>query len=362
MQKNQIYNMTYQFVSNNNIDKIQKFHYLKTAIILHNVIIQYIIKNTFNEKKLLLWLLKQVYIKQINKIKEDSEIIKQNLELYFKNKHEIHKDIHEHDYSELKEWILPYKQSDFLQYQQFLNNPIVQDKDYKIYKITDSKIAAKISKHTSWCVQNENTAKQYLDKGPLYLVTKNNHRYALLHFESAQFMDVDDNELEVKIVKDIFSIWPNSQKMIDVKKDGYFLQYIDEQTKEICLEAVKENGYALQYVKEQTPEICLAAVKQHGWALQYVKEQTPELCLAAVRENGHALCYVKEQTPELCLAAVKQRGWALQFVKEQIYEICLEAVKQDGIALCYVKEQTPEICLEAVKQKNKKHYDVLKIR
>ena len=38
------------------------------------------------------------------------------------------------------------------------------------------------------------------------------------------------------------------------------------------LEAVKQNGFALQYVKEQTPEICLEAVKEDGYALQYVRD------------------------------------------------------------------------------------------
>ena len=33
---------------------------------------------------------------------------------------------------------------------------------------------------------------------------------------------------------------------------------------------MKQNGYALQYVEEQTPEICLAAVKQNGYSLRYV--------------------------------------------------------------------------------------------
>ena len=33
------------------------------------------------------------------------------------------------------------------------------------------------------------------------------------------------------------------------------------------LEMVQQNGYALEYVKEQTPEICLAAVQKNGWAI-----------------------------------------------------------------------------------------------
>ena len=64
---------------------------------------------------------------------------------------------------------------------------------------------------------------------------------------------------------------------------------IDNQYKEVCLEAVKQNGEALEYVKEQTPEICIAAVKQNGDALQYVKEQTKEICLEAVKQNGYAI-------------------------------------------------------------------------
>ena len=82
-----------------------------------------------------------------------------------------------------------------------------------------------------------------------------------------------------------------------VKRDGYFLAYVKEQTPEICLEAVKENGYSLKFVKEQTHEICLEAVKQDGYSLKWVKEQTPEICLEAVKQFGYALRFVKNQTP-----------------------------------------------------------------
>ena len=37
-----------------------------------------------------------------------------------------------------------------------------------------------------------------------------------------------------------------------------------------ALKKVKKYGYTLRYVKEQTPEICLEAVKQDGDALRYV--------------------------------------------------------------------------------------------
>src|SRR5574344_1247767 len=66
-----------------------------------------------------------------------------------------------------------------------------------------------------------------------------------------------------------------------------------------CIAAVKRDGYALRFVKNQTPEICLEAVKRNGFAIKFVKKQTPDICLEAIKRNGLALEYVKEQTPLL---------------------------------------------------------------
>ena len=121
-------------------------------------------------------------------------------------------------------------------------------------------------------------------------------------------------------------------------------------TYEEVIRAVEKNGLALQYLQQQTPEICLAAVKQNGLTLYLVEHQTSEICLAAVKESGLALSYVKDQTPQICLEAVKQSGIALHYVQHQTPELCLEAVKQNGYSLRYVKVQTPELCLEAVKR------------
>jgi hypothetical protein len=49
---------------------------------------------------------------------------------------------------------------------------------------------------------------------------------------------------------------------------------MQEQTEQICLEAVRRNGNALQFVKNQTEQICLEAVEREGKTLQYVKNQT----------------------------------------------------------------------------------------
>ena len=50
----------------------------------------------------------------------------------------------------------------------------------------------------------------------------------------------------------------------------------------------------LHYNMYVSLEIWLAAVKKDGKALEFVREQTPEICLAAVNRNGYAL--VRQQT------------------------------------------------------------------
>ena len=91
-------------------------------------------------------------------------------------------------------------------------------------------------------------------------------------------------------------------------------------TEKGAMSSVKQSGYALQYVKEQTPEICLAAVTQTGFALKYVDKQTPKICLAAVKQSGYALQYVMKQTPEICLAAVKQDRNTIRYVDQNIFK------------------------------------------
>ena len=48
-----------------------------------------------------------------------------------------------------------------------------------------------------------------------------------------------------------------------VEHDDRKLYTINEIILKIGLAAVKDNGLALEFVREQTPELCMAAVKQN---------------------------------------------------------------------------------------------------
>lgn len=196
-----------------------------------------------------------------------------------------------------------------------------------------------------------------------------------------------------------------------LKINGLAIQYIQNQTPELCLLAVNNNGLAIQYIQNKTPELCLLAVKNNGLAIKFIENQTEEICIEAVKHDGTLLKFVKRQSELICIEsvkhpkffeldnngiekfnisynilpliknlsneiileavkhnglelenvplnmltdeikteAVKQNGTSLQFINEQTDNICLEAVKNYGKSLRYVKKQTENICLEAVK-------------
>jgi sporulation protein YlmC with PRC-barrel domain len=60
------------------------------------------------------------------------------------------------------------------------------------------------------------------------------------------------------------------------------------------MEAVKQNGMALEFVKDQTENICMEAVKQCGFALKFVKDQTEKICIRAVKQNCSALPFIND--------------------------------------------------------------------
>ena len=59
----------------------------------------------------------------------------------------------------------------------------------------------------------------------------------------------------------------------------------------------------LQYIHQDniTEDICITAILQNCMALDYVKEQSEEICKVSVQLDGNALSFLKiEQTEELC--------------------------------------------------------------
>ena len=65
------------------------------------------------------------------------------------------------------------------------------------------------------------------------------------------------------------------------------LTYKDEYTLEQAINRVSEYGCGseIRFFDIQPIELCLAAVRQDGYALDYVRDQTPEICLEAAKKK-----------------------------------------------------------------------------
>ena len=71
----------------------------------------------------------------------------------------------------------------------------------------------------------------------------------------------------------------------------------EEKQRALMRKAMRKRPRMLEFVPEQTPDLCLAAVESDGTALEFVREQTDEICSAALKSNPKAAQYLRK-TPE----------------------------------------------------------------
>jgi len=336
LQEQQINNMVSQFLAKNKIKEKSRFfedkeNYLKYAKEFNEIIKK--VKVDFkNEKLLLIWLLQQVHKDHIfsDKIEEDSKNIEETLNLYFKNKHEIGKDLYKSNYSDVKTWVKCYKDGqEEAKHQEFLSKPVAEGKSYKIYKVTEIDQCIKIGKGTSWCIQGEKWAKHYLEKGPLYLITKNDKRFALIQFASLSFMDVNDNKLSDDVVKNIFEVWPESQKILEtyLDEDYTLLRFISNPSEELQLKAVKQYGRAIALIKDPSEQVQLEAIETYALSIRYIKSPSEKAQLKAVNKNINAIVDIKEPSEAVQIAAVTQNPKVIKYIlhpTDKVYKLSQE--------------------------------------
>ena len=65
----------------------------------------------------------------------------------------------------------------------------------------------------------------------------------------------------------------------------------------------------------------LEKVKKDGWALEFVQEQTPELCLAAVKKDKVAIMYVSKKFDFLFQKKFKKMS--LKEIRAEVPELFL---------------------------------------
>lgn len=112
-------------------------------------------------------------------------------------------------------------------------------------------------------------------KGGLYFTTKE-------HLHKFFYCGIYVAEIEIPSDARVYAD-PSSDKW---KADKLIITKIipvEEYDPSFYLKAVRYNGHAIDYVKEQTLELCIEAVKQNGYALQSIKNQFRPICLEAIK-------------------------------------------------------------------------------
>lgn len=138
-----------------------------------------------------------------------------------------------------------------------------------------------------------------------------------------------------------------------VRKSILALKYIEVQDIEICKLALDLSPSSFKYIKIKTKIICAYAIDKYVWLIENIKNQTDSLCLLAVTRNGNLLRYVKNQTPEICLAALKNIVFAIQFIDPDLQTIEMCNIVNKNIhahqLLRFIRYQSPEVCIFALK-------------
>ena len=159
-----------------------------------------------------------------------------------------------------------------------------------------------------------------------------------------------DNEYKTDkiILRSKYNIWDNDDMCKDILKEcGAALQYIKNQTVELCEIAVLQNGSALEYVNKEfkTYRICKMAVCQNRHALQYVDPelQTEKICEIALLQKEDVFEHIHKKSLKLCEIAILQKGSIIDLIDDQTAHLCELAVYKDGNAIQYIKNITPTI-------------------
>ncbi len=94
-------------------------------------------------------------------------------------------------------------------------------------------------------------------------------------------------------LKYVPSEYQNEDMCINAVRKSYVLDYVHNQTYDICMEAVKNHPYQIVYVTDQTEDICIEAVKRKSTVIRFVKNKTEDICRYALLNTVYAICELK---------------------------------------------------------------------
>jgi len=147
------------------------------------------------------WIL-ELFLKKDIALPEDTQKLQELLTVYHRVKRRLPLEFREitrfNTYSQLRITLLPMlptlrSNAELIREGSELIATIpIKDVLYQLFKLTTPEAASEAAKNTGWCICNLSTAADYLERSPLYLITRNDKPYCLAHRDSHQVMDQND--------------------------------------------------------------------------------------------------------------------------------------------------------------------------
>jgi hypothetical protein len=123
----------------------------------------------------------------------------------------------------------------------------------------------------------------------------------------------------------------NSKELLDYLIDvtlgdqTEWQQRINNDDEEKYLALCEKDGLALQFIENQTYDICMAAVKQFTFSIEYVKmvDKYYEICLYAVDQDWKTINLIDYY----------------RLTRDQIKEICRIVLSKDDVVIDYIERE-----------------------
>jgi hypothetical protein len=172
---------------------------------------------------------------------------------------------------------------------------VMKGPDCTILKLKTKEAACYYGMQTRWCTaatDAENMFDYYNSQGPLYVAMCDDGRKFQFHVESMQFMDEQDNDINVK---DIRTQYPTI--------DNFFKNVVEP---EVMKEPVGAGSYAIEVMKERWPEAEPIIMKEphsaYTYAVYILKKRWPEAEPYIIEDPYYSYSYatdvMKKRWPE----------------------------------------------------------------
>jgi hypothetical protein len=314
------------------------------------------------------------YINNKIRLPEDENTVKDTLQQYSKFKGKIKKKVDKFNSpGDLRKELEQYIDSPDEKSYDDLAEVVASEGGYKMYEINDFDTQGRMCfKDSGWCVQQEGMFSEY--EPPYYMITKGSKRYALLHHDSYQLKDVNDNPLTLEqakpISKLIMQVFPENPykfeedeeeiendllalkdlypitdqiRLKEVERNPSIVKEMDNFDEKTQIQAIKQNWKVINYIKNPSDAVQLEAVKKNWRLLKSFDNPSEAVQLAAVKRDTDAIKYVDKITEEMQIRVMKSSAFGIEKLVEAgitpTESILWEGIKSHEGALRFILEE-----------------------